>query len=113
VLSSHELLLTKKFARPRTAPDDYDPSTDMISKAEFRLGEDGHVKELGMILDGDMGERKIWFRKAAVDQSREAELDASPASSTNGAETFETPSGAGAWPQPLFQVRMKMPIFFE
>ena len=31
--------------------------------AEFRLGEDGKVKEFGALLEQSMGEEKIWFSK--------------------------------------------------
>lgn len=43
--------------------DDYDPTRDAVSKAEFRLGQDGKVKELGLALDGEMGDEKVWFTK--------------------------------------------------
>lgn len=36
---------------------------DSVSKAEFRLGQDGKVKELGLQLDAEMGDEKIWFTK--------------------------------------------------
>ena len=44
-------------------PDDYDPMRDLVSKAEFRLGEDGKVKMLGLQLDDEMGDDKIWFTR--------------------------------------------------
>ena len=53
-------------SRTRQAPDDYDPSTDSVSKAQFILGEDGKVEGLGVQLDGEMGEAKIWFVLFAV-----------------------------------------------
>lgn len=34
-----------------------------ITKAEYRLNEAGTVDELGIILDAEMGEEKIWFTK--------------------------------------------------
>ena len=44
-------------------PGDYEPVRDMVSKAEFRLGENGEVKELGLRLQPEMGDDKIWFTK--------------------------------------------------
>lgn len=35
----------------------------MLSKAEFRIGENGTVKEMGIVLEAEMGEEKIWFRR--------------------------------------------------
>ena len=43
--------------------DDFEPTRDSVSKAEFRVGEDGKVKELGMQLEVKMGDDKIWFTK--------------------------------------------------
>ena len=50
-------------AEGRTPPDDFILATDQLSKAEFRLGEDGRVKEMGVMLDAEMGDAKIWFQK--------------------------------------------------
>ena len=44
-------------------PGDYDPTRDSVSKAEFRLGQDGKVKELGLRLTEEMGDERIWFTK--------------------------------------------------
>ena len=44
-------------------PGDYEPTRDSISKAEFRLGEDGKVKEMGLQLEVEMSDDKIWFTK--------------------------------------------------
>lgn len=44
-------------------PGNYDSMFDSVSKAEFRLGQDGKVKELGLQLDAEMGDEKIWFTK--------------------------------------------------
>ena len=44
-------------------PGDYEPRRDSVSKAEFRLGEDGKVKEMGLQLEAEMGDDKIWFTK--------------------------------------------------
>ena len=40
-----------------------DPFYIQTFKAEFRIGEDGKVSELGALLEPAMGEEKIWFRK--------------------------------------------------
>lgn len=44
-------------------PGDYEPSRDSVLKAEFRLGENGGVKELGLLLEPEMGEDLIWYTK--------------------------------------------------
>lgn len=41
----------------------YDTMFDSVAKAEFRLGHDGKVKELGLQLEEEMGDEKIWFTK--------------------------------------------------
>ncbi len=41
----------------------YEPFRHEVSKAEFRLGQDGKVKELGLGLEKEMGDEKIWFTK--------------------------------------------------
>ena len=40
-----------------------DPFPIPMTKAEFRRGDDGTVKEMGALLEPMMGEEKIWFRK--------------------------------------------------
>ncbi|KAL8827756.1 MAG: hypothetical protein Q9191_002995 [Dirinaria sp. TL-2023a] len=40
-----------------------DPFSINTYKAEFRIGENGKVSELGVLLEPSMGEEKIWFRK--------------------------------------------------
>ena len=44
-------------------PDDYEPMREFVKKAEFRLGEDGKVNDMGLQLDDEMGDDKIWFTK--------------------------------------------------
>ena len=39
------------------------PGQWRVSKAEFRLGPDGKLKELGVLLEAEMGEELIWFKK--------------------------------------------------
>lgn len=41
----------------------YEPTRDLVSKALFRLGEDGKVKEVRLLLDDGMGDDKIWATK--------------------------------------------------
>lgn len=59
----------------RRTPDDFEINTDGASKAEFRIGEDGAVKELGILLETEMGEAKIWFRKAGTGDHDEYKTD--------------------------------------
>ena len=54
-----------RFSGEARRPGDYEPLRDSVSKAEFRLGQDGKVKELGLRLDEEMGDEKIWFTKVA------------------------------------------------
>lgn len=56
------VIYTRPYEEPRQ-PGDYEPMLDSVSKAEFRLGEDGKVKELGLLLEEEMGDDKIWFTK--------------------------------------------------
>ena len=46
-----------------TGSSDFEIETDSVSKAEFRLGEDGQVKEMGVLLEPEMGGAMIWFQK--------------------------------------------------
>lgn len=43
-----------------------DPERHSVTQGEFRIGEDGKVKALGVLLKPEMGEEKIWFKKLAV-----------------------------------------------
>ncbi|KAI4087199.1 MAG: hypothetical protein LQ344_006945 [Seirophora lacunosa] len=40
-----------------------DPLSVLLLKAEFRLGEDGAVEALGLVLEPEMRGEKIWFRR--------------------------------------------------
>ena len=52
------------YVRPyEDVRESVDPMRDLVSKAEMRLGEDGTVKELGLQLDDEMGDDKIWFTR--------------------------------------------------
>ena len=41
----------------------YSPWLDLTMKAEFKIGEDGSVLELGVLIEPEMGEEKIWFER--------------------------------------------------
>ena len=41
----------------------YSPWLDSAMKAEFKIGEDGTVLELGVLIEPEMGEEKIWFKR--------------------------------------------------
>ena len=79
----------------RIAPDDFEPGIDGISKAEFRIGEDGQVKELGVLLEPEMGEGKIWFKKAGAKNGHEYEKHFKAGSSAVKTESKQGASGAG------------------
>ena len=53
------------FVQGMEQPDLHDPLHVQLTKVEFRMGEDGRVKEVGALLEPMMGEEKIWFRKVA------------------------------------------------
>ena len=82
-------------AEAREAPDDYEITTDGLSKAEFQLGEDGQVKELGILLEPEMGEAKIWFKKAGAENGGGYEKCFTAGSSAVRAESSQGASGAG------------------
>lgn len=79
----------------RTAPDDYETATDGLSKAEFRLGEDGRVKELGVMLEGEMGGAKIWFKKEGTENGDGYEKISKASSSAVKTESHQGGSDAG------------------
>ena len=43
--------------------DQLDPFADHVMKAEFSIGEDGNVKEIGIAMEPQLGEKKIWWQK--------------------------------------------------
>ncbi|MDI1493474.1 MAG: hypothetical protein OHK93_005264 [Ramalina farinacea] len=57
------------FVRVRMYTDEvplsgkYSPWLDITMKAEFKIGEDGTVLELGVLIEPEMGEEKIWFKR--------------------------------------------------
>ena len=90
------MIFTRAFStEPRTAPDDYEITTDYLSKAEFRLGEDGRVKELGIVLEPEMGEAKIWFKKAGAENGDGYQKHFTADSSAAKAEIDHSASSAG------------------
>lgn len=42
---------------------EYSPWLDYTMKAEFKIGEDGTVLELGVLIEPEMGEEKMWFKR--------------------------------------------------
>ena len=42
---------------------DYVSPGDSMAPAEFRIGADGRVREMGIRIEQSMGEQKVWFRK--------------------------------------------------
>ena len=42
---------------------DYVPGYEQMIPAEFRIGANGQVTEMGIGIESQMGQRKIWFRK--------------------------------------------------
>ncbi|KAL8713210.1 MAG: hypothetical protein Q9220_002731 [cf. Caloplaca sp. 1 TL-2023] len=46
--------------------DPLDPLSNVILKAEFRIGEDGQVAEVGADLEPEMRGEKIWFRRGVA-----------------------------------------------
>ena len=65
ISSEHFLVYIRWFSTSARSTDssDIEVGRDSVSKAEFRLGEDGQVKEMGVLLEPEMGGAKIWFQK--------------------------------------------------
>ncbi|KAL8688595.1 MAG: hypothetical protein Q9218_005528 [Villophora microphyllina] len=42
----------------------------VLTKGEFRMGEDGEIAEMGVLLEPEMGEKKIWLQKIDEAPSR-------------------------------------------
>lgn len=95
ISGEHFLIYSRLFSTEgRLAPDDFEPATDGVSKAEFRLGEDGQVKELGVLLESEMGESKIWFKKAGAENGDDDGKHSNPGSSAVKSESKQSASGA-------------------
>lgn len=80
-------------AEARNARDDYETATDGLSKAEFRLGEDGKVKRLGIILEQEMRGAKIWFKKEGAENRDGYESFFEVSSYTIETESYQGASG--------------------
>lgn len=92
ISSEYFLLYLRSYStEPRSTTDDFEVATDGLSKAEFRLGEDGQVKEMGVVLEPAMWDAKIWFNKAEAENSDGYEKDFAAGSS---AVRMESSQGA-------------------
>ncbi|KAL8735330.1 MAG: hypothetical protein Q9166_000875 [cf. Caloplaca sp. 2 TL-2023] len=61
---SGEYFIAKGYmSSPLGEVDKSDPLNVIFIKAEFRLGEDGEVAEVGAALEPEMKEEKIWFKR--------------------------------------------------
>ena len=113
ISSSYFLVYGRMFTNePRTEPDDFEPSTDIISKAEFRLGEDGQVSMLGLLLEPEMGEKKIWFVRegGVVGHSYDTLWNSDPMSERiKDREDVDAAVNNAAWSS-LFSPRLRMGI---
>ena len=76
-------------------PDAYEIATDGISKAEFRLGEDGQVRELGLLVEPEMGDAKIWFKRAGAKHGGGRKAMFKAGSSAANTESYQGANGAG------------------
>lgn len=95
----------------RTTPD-YETAINEVSKAEFRLGEDGRVKELGVVPDPEMGEAKIWFKKAGADNDNGYGTFFTAGSSAVNTESNLGASGAGGQGKLFFRSGKRLaPLF--
>ena len=65
-------------------------TTDHVSKAEFRIGEDGDVAAFGIIMEPEMDQAKIWFRKVGEHQ-RNLDRGGIRATSFDSAESANEP----------------------
>ncbi|MCJ1453616.1 hypothetical protein MMC28_003963 [Mycoblastus sanguinarius] len=63
VSGEHFLIYTREASAREKRPDDYDPNIDHVTKAVFRIGEDGKVIELGVEAEAEMADEKIWFQR--------------------------------------------------
>lgn len=113
ISGEHFLIYLRWFSTEgRLAPDDFEPATDGISKAEFRLGEDGRVKELGVLLEPEMGGGKIWFKKASAENGDEYEKPSDLGSSAVKTEGTQGASGTGGTRRPFSKSgKLLAPLF--
>ena len=109
-------ILTRQIStRPRETPDDLEPLFDQVTKAEFHIGQDGQVREVGIQLEGGTSET-TWFQKEVKGRKGcgggRKNNDMGPFTTT-GFETFEAARGMERKATPLFQPRMNMAPLFE
>ena len=62
ITGEHFAVFARNYADHRNQSD-FSGQMDFAWKAEFRIGEDGRVKELGVGMEPEMREEKIWFTK--------------------------------------------------
>jgi len=61
---SGEFFVLRGYDDPHLEDRDLnDPLQVSIYKAEFRVGEDGKIREFGAAIEPKMGEEKVWFRQ--------------------------------------------------
>ena len=106
ISSEYFLLYVRWFSTSArsTTSSDFDIETDTVSKAEFRLGEDGQVEEMGVLLEPEMGGAKIWFRKeksGAKDSDGCKKCSTHSSSFTVGTQSSQGVNSAGG-PSRLF-----------
>ena len=57
------LVWARPYAIAEPEESDWRPWVDIVTKGEFRIGESGKVKQLGVNIEPEMGEKKIWWEK--------------------------------------------------
>ncbi|KAL8993249.1 MAG: hypothetical protein Q9169_006487 [Polycauliona sp. 2 TL-2023] len=62
-VSGEFFILKGQMQMPVGEVDPTDPLEVQLVKGEFRLGENGEVAELGLALEPEMKDEKIWFRR--------------------------------------------------
>ena len=94
VSGEYFLIFIRWLSTERRPPkDDFEFGMDTVSKAEFRLGEDGQVKEMGVLLEWEMGDTKIWFKRAGDENSDAHERRFAAGSSAVRTESSQGTSG--------------------
>ena len=79
----------------RRATDEFEFELDSLTKAEFRLGPDGQVEKVGMVLEPEMGDAKIWFKKARARKGNEQGNRLKTSADAIMAEHYQGASGVG------------------
>ena len=57
------LVRVRMYTDELPEPGKYSPWLDYTMKAEFKVGEDGTVLQMGVLIEPEMGEEKIWFKR--------------------------------------------------